>query len=133
MLLRYATHPAKCWSGRQNPPRLFLAVALFLAGFMALAQPGLCPCWLMADVAANHPHPDGHPERPHSHDYLFEMFASGLAAPPPRAVIPARLFVAHLASQGLLRLTAIEGLAPAIGWQAALEPPPPRGISLLFN
>ena len=133
MLLRYATPPVQRQPQSRRRPYLLPGVALFLAGFMALAQPGLCPCWLMEDVAANHPHPDGHPERPHTHDYLFEMFASGLAAPPPRALIPACLFVAHLASQGLFRLAATERTAQAIGWQPATEPPPPRGIALLGN
>lgn len=133
MLSLYATDPVQRRPHRTHLPRLTLVLALFLAGFTMVAQPGLCSCWLLEDVATNHPHPDGHPERPHSHDYLFEMFVSGLVAPPPQTLIPAGLLVAHLASQGLHRPAATLSRAPAIGWQPAIEPPPPRGVALLLK
>ncbi|MBI4771257.1 MAG: hypothetical protein HY784_12825 [Chloroflexi bacterium] len=44
-----------------------IILIVLLVGFVALAQLGLCPCWLMLDISAHHPHPDGHPERRHSH------------------------------------------------------------------
>ncbi|MGH2606254.1 MAG: hypothetical protein ACRDG5_06650, partial [Anaerolineales bacterium] len=40
---------------------------------IALAQPGLCPCWLLRDTDVVHPHLIA-PESPeHPHDFLFEF------------------------------------------------------------
>src|SRR5574337_1976323 len=79
-----------------------LALLVFLAGVTALAQPGLCPCWLVPDVRTDHPHPFAHSERPHPHDYLLELFNAETAAVAPQLPIPARTLILVLAISGLL-------------------------------
>jgi hypothetical protein len=70
--------------------RVFLvAILVFLASLTAFAQPGLCPCWLIEDVGEVHPHFDRHPERPHAHNYLFEMFPAGTAVLAEPGLLPA--------------------------------------------
>jgi hypothetical protein len=103
---------------------LSAALIVFFSGFFSLTQPGLCPCWLLPDVN-DHPHLDGHPERPHRHDYLFNLFQSNTPAAAPPVVIPINEIIAALNASGHLRLP---GHAPqaVTGWQAAVEPPPPR-------
>ncbi|MBL8057146.1 MAG: hypothetical protein JNK29_10635, partial [Anaerolineales bacterium] len=51
--------------------RAWLAGLLFLAGYLSLAQPGLCPYWLVADVSlltAEAAAADGHAHH-HTHDH----------------------------------------------------------------
>ena len=106
----------------RNPASLTARAILFvfLAGYLSLAQPGICPCWLLKDVHDLHPHPAGHPELPHTHDYLFGMFAS---APALATNIPVET------PSVLLALTSLQGLwrSPVdanLGEQASGRPPP---------
>lgn len=101
---------------------LVLALVL-LATLTAFAQPGLCPCWLMADVAQYHPHPDGHPEKPHAHHYLNDLFQSQVIV--TLTFITAQMLIAILESQPRYALTLGDTAAPR-GWVALIEPPPPR-------
>lgn len=105
--------------------RFALALLVLLIGLTALAQPGLCPCWLMQDVRAHHPHPDGHPERSHAHDYLDDLFSAGTPALVNLSLITARSLLGLLALGSLWRAAANERLT-ASGWIMRLEPPPPR-------
>ncbi len=108
--------------------RSALALLIFLAGFMALAQPGLCPCWLVRDVRLYHPHPGGHPERPHSHGYLLELFNAESAAVASPLPIPARTLILFLALSTVW--WCIGGYAPALtGWASPPSTPPPRGAA----
>jgi hypothetical protein len=92
----------------------------FMAGFMSLAQPGICPCWLLNDVHDIHPHPAGHPEIPHSHDYLFAMFASAPALPPSLPLEPPSVLLDLASLRGVWRNHAEADLG-----QASTGPPPP--------
>ena len=105
--------------------RLTLALPLFLAGYLTLAQPGLCPCWLMADVLKYHPHPFTHPERPHPHGYLFEIFNAESAAVAPPLPLPARTLILALALSGLW-LWIGSHTAIVANWMAPPPTPPPR-------
>ncbi len=104
---------------------------IMLAGYMALAQPGLPPCWLQAHACEVHPHfSKHHAETPHSHGYLLDLAkanaAQGLVSP----LIPAGLLIELLSLGLFLRST----LGPDIleqAWIPLLEPPPPRA-SLSF-
>lgn len=94
------------------------------AGYLSFAQPGICPCWLIQDVRHIHPHLDAHPELPHSHAYLFEMFSTMLSTPPPLPE-PALELIGATSLTHLRRLLAEPLISGAI-WAAPLSPPPPR-------
>ncbi len=101
------------------------AVLVFLAGLTALAQPGLCPCWLIGDVRTHHPHFDGRPERPHHHNYLFEMFPAGAAVLAEPNLLPAASLILLL---GLAVLWQSRHVAAIFSrpWAALPVTPPPR-------
>jgi len=103
---------------------LTLTALAFLAALTSLAQPGLCPCWLIADAV--HPHPGGRAQadHPHPHGYLFEMFQAQPAAIAP-ALVTARALVNDLAAQALWQ-TLIERRTGAAGWGGPPDHPPPR-------
>jgi hypothetical protein len=105
--------------------RLVIVLSICLVGLTALAQPGLCPCWLMMDINSYHPHLDRHPDRPHSHDYLGDLFNAGVPALVPFAHLTAHSLIALLALGVLWRL-AMDAVIAASEWISALEPPPPR-------
>ncbi len=105
--------------------RSVLALSLFLAVFIAFAQPGLCPCWLMIDVAAHHPHLDGHPERPHTHGYLFDLFQAQTVAAVPLTLVPLSILIALQAAGGLWQ--PLHNLSLHVsGWSFSPPTPPPR-------
>jgi hypothetical protein len=107
-------------------PRLVIAATLvFLAGLTAFAQPGFCPCWLLADVHDIHPHPAGHPQRPHSHGYLFELFMSGVPAVAEPALVPAATLILALALAAGWRIVGALELFPQ-PWVPPPQTPPPR-------
>ncbi len=97
---------------------------VFWAIYTIFAQPGLPSCWLERKACEVHPHPDGHPERPHSHEYLFtDMQAAGAAI--PQQLIPANLLLRLLQSIAI----SIHLHQPTFSeqaWIALAEPPPPR-------
>ncbi len=104
---------------------LVIAASLFFAVYLALTPPGLCPCWLMAEPDKFHPHPSGRPERPHGHDYLFDLFQSQTLSAIPLAITPARLLIERQSGDGLWRPLA----APMFftgGWASSPLTPPPR-------
>ncbi len=105
--------------------RPVLILLALLVGLTAFAQPGLCPCWLMADVQIYHPHPDGNPDRDHGHDYLDDLFSAGLAAVATLSLIPAQTLIALLTT-GILWRPIADNSTFAHGWTPSLEPPPPR-------
>ena len=105
--------------------RITLALLLFLAGYLALTQPGLCPCWLIREVRIYHPHPFAHPERPHPHDYLFELYNSQTVASTPSLPTPARALILALAL-GALWLYVAHTTVAILGWAAHPPIPPPR-------
>ena len=64
-----------------------LVVLGWTALLTAFMPPGVCPCWLMFDPAHHHPHFDGHPEQPHSHEYLLDLFESQTAPAAPMVFV----------------------------------------------
>jgi hypothetical protein len=107
-------------------PRLVhVGLALFVA-LLALAQPGLCGCWLVADVTGWHPHPAGMAQQPHDHGYLNDLFTAEAAAAGPIAALPVALWMLHAAARTLVRLRRAEAHLAVSGWQPRLDPPPPR-------
>jgi hypothetical protein len=102
-----------------------MAVLVFLAGFTALAQPGLCPCWLIGDVRDYHPHFNGRPQRPHHHNYLFEMFPAGAAVLAEPTLLPAAslILLLGLAALWQSRRDAVIFSRP---WAPLPFTPPPR-------
>jgi hypothetical protein len=93
-----------------------------LAGFLTLAQPGICSCWMLHHV---HPHPFAHPELPHDHGYLFWYFSSSPAQTAPALPggdeVHARLRV--LSNQWS---EVSEPLPGSPRWSAQPSIPPPR-------
>jgi len=110
--------------------RTTLALAIFLAGYTSLAQPGLCPCWLMRDVRRYHPHVDRHPEHPHSHGYLLDLFNAEAVAVAPSLPIPAQTLILLLALGGLWR--RIGHLAESVTPWIAPPPTPPQRLAASF-
>jgi hypothetical protein len=107
-------------------PRLLLAATLvFLAGLITFAPPGLCPCWLLADAQHLHPHPGGHPERPHSHGYLFDLSMSGMPAVAEPTLLPAATLILALALAARWR-TVVQLALPYRPWAPPPQTPPPR-------
>jgi hypothetical protein len=99
-----------------------IALQAVLAGFLALAQPGLCPCWMLDHV---HPHPFANADRPHSHDYLFWSYSSDTAESPPS--LPTHDEVhARLLSSADLWSEVVDLIPGAALWSAVPAPPPPR-------
>jgi hypothetical protein len=79
----------------------------------------------MADVARYHPHPNGQPEKPHTHNYLNDLFQSQVIIVAALTFVTARMLIALLDSQP--RYTLIHGdAATPRSWVALIEPPPPR-------
>jgi hypothetical protein len=107
--------------------RLTLRVFIIIwAGYTALAQPGLPPCWLEARACEIHPHfSKEHAESPHTHGYLFDLAKATASAALPILLIPVSLLIELLSLSPLLRRTG----NPAViewNWISPLEPPPPR-------
>ena len=101
------------------------AILVFLAGLTTLAQPGLCPCWLIGDVRTNHPHFDVHPERPHHHNYLFEMFPAGVAVLSKPNLLPAASLILLL-GLAVLWQSRRDALVFSRPWAPVPLTPPPR-------
>jgi hypothetical protein len=99
---------------------------LLWAGYTALSQPGIPPCWLEARACELHPHFGArHAGSPHSHEYLFDQSMATTALGLPALLIPASLLIELLFLSPLLR----SPMSPACrerSWLAPLEPPPPR-------
>jgi hypothetical protein len=93
--------------------------------FVALMPPGLCPCWLMHDVRAFHPHPGGFPERPHRHDYLFDIFQSQQAADMEIMPNPVGMLIEKLLNGSVWQARDMFKVS-ALNWQSAPPTPPPR-------
>lgn len=107
--------------------RLKLSViGLALLGVLVtLTPPGLCPCWLLAQVERTHVHPAGDEHQSHSHDYLFDLFNTHSPVSAPK-VNSAATVLAGLVAAVLQRVRpAPEYLGTAI-WRAEAEVPPPR-------
>jgi len=102
-----------------------MALSAFLAVFIAFAQPGVCPCWLMPDPAHQHPHVGANPDEPHSHGYLFDLFQAQTVAAAPLTLVPASIVTALQAASELWRPLHTLSL-PANGWSFAPPVPPPR-------
>lgn len=112
--------------------QVVLAFAYLFTLALTITPPGVCPCWLMIDPAAHHPHFDGHPEIPHEHEYLLEYFQSQTVVPPPIATIPVALLIAMQAASGLLSQLAAECLL-RLSWLLAPLTPPPRWLENLLS
>jgi hypothetical protein len=96
---------------------------------MAFAPPGLCPCWLTADPGHTHLHLDGHPERAHKHDYLFDLFQGQTSAAAPAPLLPISLLLALLAASGLWRQLT-HAVSFEAGWNEPPGTPPPKRLAI---
>lgn len=107
------------------PRRLAFALLIVMAGYMSLAQPGLCSCWLIAEVKDIHPHPDGQPDRPHDHRYLFEIFQAQNIAIANIYVVAVAVLIASLAGASLWH-QMLDQAPGGNGWSSPPDIPPPR-------
>jgi hypothetical protein len=115
---------ATCGRARYNYPvfRLSLIVVSLL---VTLMPPGLCPCWLMEDVRALHPHPGGFPDSPHDHDYLFEIFQAQPVAAAELTPNPVGALIEQLLG-GSVWHTRRSSVLWAPAWHSSPPTPPPR-------
>ncbi|MGQ0602028.1 MAG: hypothetical protein ACT4QE_10080 [Anaerolineales bacterium] len=107
---------------------LFAVLLLFLSAVVAVTPPGLCSCWLIADVEQVHAHPAGDEDHPHSHDYLFELFNTHLPATPP-SVAAAAAVIAQLIGAALRLVLPRQVALGAARWSGSVELPPPRLVA----
>jgi len=104
---------------------LAAVLSLVLVGLLAVAQPGLCPCWMFTNSMQVHPHPYGHAELPHDHSYLFDMSPSSPSQPPPILIAPQEVIDCLLALGGLWSASSPLVLG-MVGWSIPPSTPPPR-------
>ena len=104
---------------------LAAVLSLVLVGLLAVAQPGLCPCWMFTNSMQVHPHPYGHAELPHDHSYLFDMSPSSPSQPPPILIAPQEVIDRLLALGGLWSASSPLVLG-MVGWSIPPSTPPPR-------
>lgn len=91
---------------------------------VALAPPGLCPCWLLRDAAVLHPHLIS-PEWPdHPHDYLFEFYAATADAAVAATWIPLGALLMALAAACLWHTAADPFLFALERRPRPVRPPP---------
>ncbi|HVN54240.1 MAG TPA: hypothetical protein VMT46_07910 [Anaerolineaceae bacterium] len=100
-------------------------ILLLLAAYTLFAQPGLPACWLEAQPCASHPHPFGHAEEPHSHDYLLDMVLSGAAPAAPIVFAPLAEILALMGLADIFRYLG-EHLAQGGAWKPVSITPPPK-------
>lgn len=91
----------------------------------ALAPPGLCPCWLLRDVAVIHPHVI-HTHEDHPHEYLFDYTAMGDAAV-AGLPLPIGSLLMALTAGALWRETQGSFL-DALPWNSRPLVPPPKQV-----
>jgi hypothetical protein len=103
----------------------FRFVLVGLSLWLSLAQPGLCPCWMLADIEDNHPHPAGNAHEPHGHEYLQELFRANVASTAPQVISVLALMLACLAASLRHWLLSGEHLLSGF-WFAEVLLPPPR-------
>ncbi len=106
--------------------RWLLVVTLLSTALVVLMPPGLCPCWLNAEVERFHLHIGKVTEEDHSHEYLNQLSETTVADTHSIKILPARLLVALLIGMGALTRQLF---APAIsfsGWYLLPPKPPPR-------
>ena len=104
---------------------LAAVLSLMLVGLLAVAPPGLCPCWMFTNPMEVHPHPYGHAELPHDHSYLFDLSPSSPSQPPPIPSAPQEMIDRLLALGGLWSISKPSPLGTA-SWSAPPSTPPPR-------
>ena len=106
---------------------LMLVLLFALAMSTAIAPVGLCACWLNPDLETVHPHLFGQADRPHSHDYLYQISLATMADVLPVSVILAAALIALL---GLAPLwwAVDRPAANQVFWQVRPPLPPPRSI-----
>lgn len=113
--------------------RLLPSVTLvFMAGYLCVAQPGMCPYWMIGDVSilsgapANAEHARHHPQ--HNHNQNRDFFLATTAPAMPQVILTAAALLALLA--GAARLESVfERRLIASDWQPSPLSPPPRFIS----
>ena len=79
----------------------------------------------MQDVRALHPHPGGFPERPHRHDYLFEIFQSEAAVEVEISTNPVGTLIEQLLNGSVWQARDVF-MTSAVSWQSTPPTPPPR-------
>ena len=97
----------------------------FLAFYTIFAQPGIPACWLMQKACGFHTHLAGMADRPHTHEYLFDMASAMNAIALPQVFFSASLLVMLMSLINLWR-----GLhSHVIAWSdftLTVQLPPPR-------
>jgi hypothetical protein len=100
-------------------------ILLFLAFYIALAQPGLPPCWMEAKPCAHHPHFNVNPLSDHNHDYLRMDTLSLGAVVITTSLVPVSLLILSLWLTSITRMmTGVILISKS--WRLAPDPPPPR-------
>ncbi len=102
---------------------------LFLAAYLCLAQPGLCPYWMVADpsILAAADEEAGHTH--HDHNQQRESFVTVSAPALPQAALTATALLALLADAAL-KLILADGRLVVSGWHPPTQLRPPRGATL---
>lgn len=99
------------------------ALAAFLAGYLFLVQPGMCPYWLVADPALLGSASATHAQ--HDHAESQSLFQTTVTLGLPQVLVSAAAWLAVLAAAALRRPTNSPPVFPA-EWRPPLWSPPPR-------
>jgi hypothetical protein len=101
-------------------------IILFWAGYTALAQPGVPPCWLEKQPCQVHIHfSKAQESHPHTHEYLFDLTRATGAQALATVLLPAGLLIELLMASFIFRKLH-RPLLVKHSWAALPVPPPPR-------
>ncbi len=100
---------------------------VFLAGYLCLAQPGMCPYWMIGDVSIlSGPPASGEHARPqHNHNENRDNFLATVAPALPQVVLSAAALLALLAARAM-QIVLRAGRLTLTSWQRVPPAPPPR-------
>lgn len=107
-----------------------MAVLAGLAGYLCLAQPGLCPYWMIGDLSLLAAADAEHTHQPaaHHHDQSRDYFLTATAPAVPQVVLSAAALLALLAAAARLEIVADRRLT-ALPWRPLPLFPPPRSAA----
>jgi hypothetical protein len=101
----------------------------FMACYLCLAQPGMCPYWMIGDVSTLSATPTGgehaHHQAQHNHSQQRDFFLATTAPALPQVTLTAAALLALLAAAAL-QMSVIERRVTVVAWRPLPLFPPPR-------
>ncbi len=108
---------------------LTVTMLVFMASYLCLAQPGMCPYWMIGDVSTLSATPMGstheHHQPQHNHSQNRDFFLATTAPALPQVFLTAAALLALLAAAART-ISVIERRLTVVDWQPLPLFPPPR-------